>query len=525
MHGAVGRGLDNLESQLGGGDVARDSCVTEKKPVAVLRAYLAFAGVEVQRRACDHDGGVEGGVEDGVGREGRPPVAERPRGLYPSFMQLVEKCPGQFFKAMVGGVCRGGHCRYTVGQADRHRSLGATMQLRKLLLRIMIWSLAAAAVLGAVAILTSVSTVAWQIAGTTTVTAVCAAAMMAASLLLDKERGRASGLVGMGASLASALLFLILIWDLDDVVPVLRSEETCWLTIAFILTCVFPAMFYLWGRHVPSIRIASNVGVVLTIVTFAALMVPTWDLDNLLGAGLSEEWYESAAATGVLGLLATLCLISINIPRQPKALWVIRILGLATTVLTWGISVYAIWANLHEDNGTLTLLFSIGCMVALINLTLLVPLTSGLRWVRWGTLMTAAIAAVCADILALNKWSGSFDSLSRIGGAAGFMASCGSLALIILARINRPMTQAGREYREAKEVVLVCPGCRTKSTLPVGVSACRVCHLRFSIQVHEPRCTNCDYLLFMLTSDRCPECGTSIRPGDPVNHPATIVAN
>ena len=44
----------------------------------------------------------------------------------------------------------------------------------------MIWSLAAAAVLGAVAILTKGSDVIWRIAGTTGTTAACAALMMAA---------------------------------------------------------------------------------------------------------------------------------------------------------------------------------------------------------------------------------------------------------------------------------------------------------------------------------------------------------
>ena len=41
------------------------------------------------------------------------------------------------------------------------------------------------------------------------------------------------------------------------------------------------------------------------------------------------------------------------------------------------------------------------------------------------------------------------------------------------------------------------------------------CGLKFHIRLEEPRCPKCDYLLFMLQSDRCPECGTPVRGGAP----------
>jgi hypothetical protein len=242
-------------------------------------------------------------------------------------------------------------------------------------------------------------------------------------------------------------------------------------------------------------------------------MIPSWFIHELVGLGSADDWFGTATATGLLGLLAVACLISIDAVKQTgirRMMMMIRSAGLAAAALAWGIALYGIWAHIHERSAVLTSVVSIGCVVALANLTLLVPLTPGQRWVRVGTIAAAVLAAICVDILAFSDWSGSNEAVTRIGGAAGFVASCGSLALIIFARINRPMANANREYREATQIAIICPGCRSKQTLSVGASACPICHLRFSIRIDEPRCVQCDYLLFMLTSDRCPECGTPI---------------
>lgn len=388
------------------------------------------------------------------------------------------------------------------------------MNLRKLLLRIMMWSLAAAAVLGALAILTSGSDIIWRIAGTTGATAACAAALMAASLLLDKETGRASGLVGMIAVLIATFLTFVLIWDLDVLIPSPHPEETCALTIGSILLCALPAMAFFRSRHNPSVRVASNLGVILTGVTFAMLMIPTWDIHVIVSLGSSDYWYGTATATGLLGLVAAACVVSIDVPTPFRfgLLSLIRIAGLAATIVSWIMALIAIWTHVTESSGLFTTLISTGCVVGLTNLTLLATLTQPQRWIRIGTIAAGVITAVCVDILAFGGWSNSDEFLIRIGGAAGFVTACGSLALIILARMNRPMANADREYREATQIAVTCPGCRSKQTLPVGTSACPTCHLRFNIRIDEPRCAQCDYLLFMLTGDKCPECGATITP-------------
>jgi predicted Zn-ribbon and HTH transcriptional regulator len=61
-----------------------------------------------------------------------------------------------------------------------------------------------------------------------------------------------------------------------------------------------------------------------------------------------------------------------------------------------------------------------------------------------------------------------------------------------------------------KEMSIVCPHCQTPATVAVGKSACGKCGLRFSIEVLEPHCEKCGYVLLMNASSRCPECGTAI---------------
>ena len=71
------------------------------------------------------------------------------------------------------------------------------MALRTTLLRVMLWSLAIAAVTGVVAVLTQSGAVAWRVVGSGLTTAVASGLMLAASRLVDREKSRSAGLLGM----------------------------------------------------------------------------------------------------------------------------------------------------------------------------------------------------------------------------------------------------------------------------------------------------------------------------------------
>ena len=85
--------------------------------------------------------------------------------------------------------------------------------------------------------------------------------------------------------------------------------------------------------------------------------------------------------------------------------------------------------------------------------------------------------------------------------------------MLVLARFNRrvdPETFSS----EMAEVTLVCPRCNRKQAISTGTSDCVGCGLRFELRIEEPRCSNCEYLLYGLTSATCPECGTPVRQGN-----------
>jgi hypothetical protein len=159
---------------------------------------------------------------------------------------------------------------------------------------------------------------------------------------------------------------------------------------------------------------------------------------------------------------------------------------------------------------------SFAAVVAHANVCLFVPLMQGQRWVRVVTILAAAATAVLIDALVVADERGRELPMGQnLAAAAGIIASCGSLALLVLARLNRHLDRAP-VLSEVRELTVICPGCHKKQTVRVGDSACPTCLLKFHIRVEEPRCPTCDYLLFMLQSDRCPECGTVVRGAAPV---------
>ena len=380
------------------------------------------------------------------------------------------------------------------------------MALRKLLIRVMLWSLGLTALAGAAAALFSAGDVGWRIVATGVITAVAAGFMLPFSILADKPQARREGLLGMALVVLEFVGALGLIWEVFEGLGAWDLEVKVGATMAFVAMTALPAILFLRFASMPSAGAAGRTGLALSAVVFVLLMLGTW-------AGRvwdEEEFFGTAGVVAGLGLLAVASLAGVGTaPRRP---W--RWVGVLASVAATAMAVYAIWAHIQSGSGVFAVVVSVAAVVAHANVCLFVPLTPSQKWVRVVTILAAIATAALVDALVLAE-DHHFDLPlgANLAAAAGIVASCGSLALLVLARLNRHLDRVP-VLSEVRELTVICPGCERKQTLGVGDSACPTCGLKFHIRLEEPRCANCDYLLFKLDSDRCPECGMPVR-GDP----------
>ncbi|HEX2971262.1 MAG TPA: hypothetical protein VHP11_02945 [Tepidisphaeraceae bacterium] len=376
------------------------------------------------------------------------------------------------------------------------------MQFRKILLRVMLWSLAIAAVVGALAILVAAREIVWRVVGTALTTAVASALLLALSLLFEREKSRSAALFGMAAVLVEFLLTLVLIWDFVGLfVDDYHYESAIAITIGFIFLTGVPAMFFLRTLHMPQARIAAQVGLILSAIVFLLAMVAAWGPRRIWH---NNAIWDSIGTTSAFGIVAVVCLVGVGTDRRH---W--RYLGIAASALGLAIALWAIWNNIRQESAIFTTICSIAGVIAYANVAMICPLMPNQQWVRWIALGAAILTAAFIDFDATFPHGSNSELLLRSAGATGFIAACATLAMLVLARLNQGLGQQ-LVLAEIRQLTLICPGCHKKQLLPVGDAQCPTCHLRFSIKIAEPRCPNCDYLLYMLKSDRCPECGTPL---------------
>jgi hypothetical protein len=379
------------------------------------------------------------------------------------------------------------------------------MQLRKTLFRLMLWSLAIAAVVGALAILVAAKEVVWRIVGTALTTAVASGLLLALSLLFEREKSRSAALLGIAAVLVEFLLAQLLIWDLPDVFADGYCEEAIAITMGFIFLTGVPAMFFLRIQHFAQTRVAARVGIVLSAAVFLLAMVPTWKAGVMRDLVFGHESWDTIAALSAFGIIAVICLVGAGTDRRH---W--RYIGILASAIGLAIALVAIWRHIHQESALFTTICSVAGVIAYANVAMICPLASNQQWVRWVAIIAGILTAAFVDFDAAFPHSRSSELLQRSAGATGFIAACSTLAMLVLARLNQGVGQR-IVLADIQEITLICPGCRKKQLLPVGDAQCPTCHLKFHIRIDEPRCPNCDYLLYMLKSDCCPECGSPIR--------------
>jgi hypothetical protein len=381
------------------------------------------------------------------------------------------------------------------------------MELRRVLLRILLVALALAALAGVVGVLTAAGDTIWRIVGTAIATAVAVGIMLPFSWMIDKQKWRACGLGGMIWAVVAYLLAIALIWEFGTFGS-WRAQESVGLTLVSWILCGLPAVILLAFAGIPQGRIAAWTGVYLAAGVFCLFMVGVWKGVFSTWSG-SDVWWESAMALAGVGVLVVANLAHAGTSDRRWGRWV----GILAAAGAWLLAEAGILQQTSSPLGRqmLTGLASLAGVLGLANLAVLVPLEGMQRLVRSVTIAAAAVCAAAINLLVYFDTRWDEEIWGRAAAGSGIVAGCGSLALLVLARINRRV-----EYRPdegavlATVVALVCPRCSKSQKIALGGAACKACGLRIEITIEEPRCPKCGYLLYMLQSPVCPECGAAI---------------
>jgi hypothetical protein len=379
------------------------------------------------------------------------------------------------------------------------------MEFRRILLRVLLAALALAALAGVVGVVTAGGHMIWRIVVTAITTAIAVAIMLPFSQMIDKQSSHTGGVAGMIWTTVGYILALGVIWEITSS---FSSVERGFGTLLSWIVCGLPAVLLLRYTSMPEMRLASLVGAFLAGCTFCLLMIGVWHRE-IFGSYDGGTWYRCGIA---LGTLAVPVVINLVRPEGGRKRWW-RWVGVAAACGAYVVAWQGIWENMHSAVGqeVLTFLASLSAVLGLANLVLMVPLSPGQEIVRWGTILAGAICAATANLWVYFDRTSDADLWGRFLAGSGIVTGCGSLALLVLARINRQV-----EYRPEDgslvmtDIAVTCPRCSKSQKIKLGGGVCKSCGLRIEITIEEPRCPKCGYLLYMLQSAVCPECGTAI---------------
>ncbi len=347
------------------------------------------------------------------------------------------------------------------------------MERRQLLFTLMLWSLGIAAIAGVLAMLTATYGVAGRIVGTALLTTVAAAVLWKLSPTLDESASTPGGLLGVALTLLCYLLVLPAIWDFGP-------EAELLLTALGTAICGGATLASLRGLRLPSTQLTAATGLAAGGLVWVLWMISTWLVDGQT----QDEWWQTTLAVGFYSTLAALAWMDFQ--NSAASLW--RAAGAACAVLACGLLLHQIWSSGVHHLKPVTVLTSVTAVVVYANLALRVPLEAHQMWILTCTLVGAVITALGVDLMTVGELDG--DSfVTRIAGAAAIATGCGTLALLVLARLNREPGELPT-LATLDRVTFLCPRCRQKQTVPFGEAICPRCdthvHITLSSSAQQP---------------------------------------
>jgi hypothetical protein len=383
------------------------------------------------------------------------------------------------------------------------------MTFRRFLLLARLVALGLCAGVGVLAVFVSTGEFLWEVLGTAIDTAVATGLLLPLSLLISREKFRVGSLAGMGVVLAAWLCILAAIW-LSDLRPHDLSERFA-VTALFVLFMGVPSAGVLLLLSFRQARVAVLTFVTGAIVAWVFCVIDAW----LLFGSIGERFMASGMVIYGINTLAAALLVNLGCGDKRYFRWA----GVAAAVCGLAMALWDIWALQVNEDYFWRLVVTVivpAAVMAHFNLVFMARLRASQEWLKWAVCAFSLCSGLMLMFVLLRPdFDRPHELLSRGSAAAGIVAACGSLALIVLAVLNRKtdLASLGPGALEATTLDLTCPRCRLRQTVAFGESACAQCELQFTIKVTEPRCPACGYLLYRLTSGTCPECGAAVRTG------------
>jgi ribosomal protein S27AE len=202
--------------------------------------------------------------------------------------------------------------------------------------------------------------------------------------------------------------------------------------------------------------------------------------------------------------LALACLPAWRHPRWRPVVVLGCMAALATVVAMAGV------LKLHRQRweDATALLFTTTALLAFLCLTTLARVRGRPLWALVAARLAAVLMAGIIGTIILGDIGPRFGVPVLL--SATTLLACSTLTLVMLHW--RGAAQAPCVTTPAMALQLTCPRCGVSQHLPAGRAQCRECGLVLKITIEDETCSRCGYLLYGLTSARCPECGADVLP-------------
>ncbi|MEX0776143.1 MAG: hypothetical protein WD042_10590 [Phycisphaeraceae bacterium] len=389
-------------------------------------------------------------------------------------------------------------------------------QTRAILLKIMLAAVALAAVGGALAFLVAEMDWAWRLVGVAIATGIAAGLLLAGLAAAGRSHLRIPGLLFACLVLLEYLgaLFSLLVQPLMQQFYSAFAPDDWRMPLTMLALAGVGAPFIVASAGLTrrDARLAAIIGMTVAAVAGICWLIAAWVPYGLTFAD-SEMWGVTGYFVLMFGLFGALALLG----WKPPALGLWRWPGVAAAAAGLATATYGTWASWSNwDDAWFTWSLLTLAIVAAHAAATSYPALRGLHvWLQRVAIALGLISGISLILgLLVDEFGGPMvrdvdDAFVRLAGATGVLAGCGTLAVIILARFqraDRPVV----ESRDIKQVSLTCPRCGSKQTLPVGGGRCAQCLLFIQVRLAEPRCPQCDYLLYGASDGKCPECGAAV---------------